>query len=105
MLCRWLDASEDDGLICRDLEASESDQQTYAATVTYKVTAVTADRKGAGTSANVFVNLYGQKGTSGAKQLEGVKNAFQKGQSDTFGVETVDLGDLTKIRVWHDNRG
>ena len=37
--------------------------------------------------------------------MEGAKDPFKRGGSDTFGIETVDLGELTKIRVWHDNSG
>lgn len=30
---------------------------------------------------------------------------FSRGQSDNFGIETTDLGDLTKVRISHDNKG
>jgi hypothetical protein len=105
-LCgRWLDKDQDDGLIARELEAQATDGQSFVPPVTYKLTVVTGDRRGAGTSANVFVCIYGRDNNSGSHKLEGVKNAFQRGETNQFGVETVDLGDLVKIRVWHDNKG
>lgn len=58
-----------------------------------------------GTSAKVSLTIYGSKGNSGVKKLEGGKNPFERGQSDQFSVETVDLGTLQKLRIGHDNSG
>lgn len=87
------------------MEVSEQDGVVTIPTITYKLTVVTGDRRGAGTSANVSVTLYGEKGNSGVRKLEGGKNPFSRGQTDYFGVETVDLGQLTKMRIGHDNKG
>jgi len=105
-LCgKWLDKGEDDGLIVRELEVSEQDGVVTIPTITYKLTVVTGDRRGAGTSANVSVTLYGEKGNSGVRKLEGAKNPFARGGTDLFGIETIDLGQLTKLRIGHDNKG
>ncbi len=31
-------------------------------------------------------------------------NKFERGQKDVFTIECVDLGDLTRARVWHDDK-
>ena len=49
----------------------------------YEVSAVTANKLGAGTDANVFVILYGDKGKSEKMQLKESKtnsNPFEKGK-------------------------
>lgn len=53
-LCgHWLSKDEEDGTIVRELEASEMDGEASSPLITYRVTTVTGDRRGAGTSANV----------------------------------------------------
>ncbi len=52
----------------------------------------------------MWIALYGEKGTSGVHKLE-CPNNFKRGQTDYFGIETVDLGELKKIRIGHDNKG
>ncbi len=50
-LCgRWLDKGEDDGLISRELVASEQDGVASSPLVRYKVEVTTGDRRGAGTT-------------------------------------------------------
>ena len=55
----------------------------------------TGDVRGAGTGANVFVQIYGDKGDSGKLQLrsaENTKNKFERGRTDQFVLEAVDIG-------------
>lgn len=33
------------------------------------------------------------------------KNKFERGKVDEFTVESVDIGDLKKIKIGHDNKG
>ena len=40
-----------------------------------------------------------------AQTLQTGANNFERGATDEFGVESEDLGDLTKIRIGHDNAG
>lgn len=47
--------------------------------------------------ANVFVILYGETSDSGKRLLDGPGNNFERGQTDTFSVETVELGKITKV--------
>jgi hypothetical protein len=49
--------------------------------------------------------LYGESQNSGIRQLQGPGNCFERGKTDTFGIECVDLGELKKIRIEHDNSG
>ena len=76
---------------------------------TYKVTVKTSDVRGAGTDANVYAVIFGEHGDSGElhlKKSESNKSPFQNNQTDTFTFpHMLGLGQLTKVRVWHDNRG
>eukprot|EP01119_Soliformovum_irregulare_P003103 TRINITY_DN133_c0_g1_i3.p1 TRINITY_DN133_c0_g1~~TRINITY_DN133_c0_g1_i3.p1 ORF type:complete len:710 (+),score=244.05 TRINITY_DN133_c0_g1_i3:779-2908(+) len=106
MCGRWLDKGQDDGKIEREIFAKEEDGVASSPLVGYKVEVTTADRKGAGTDANVSMTLYGKKGDSGEVKLSSSgKNNFERGATDVFGFESEDLGDLTKLRIGHDGSG
>ena len=83
------------------------DGKTYKPFKTYIITVITGDRRGAGTDANVTINLYGENGIqSGDKKLETNANNFERNQIEEFGIESIDLGDtITKCRIGHDNSG
>eukprot|EP01121_Diplochlamys_sp_Union-15-3_P013545 TRINITY_DN4215_c0_g1_i1.p1 TRINITY_DN4215_c0_g1~~TRINITY_DN4215_c0_g1_i1.p1 ORF type:complete len:964 (-),score=265.67 TRINITY_DN4215_c0_g1_i1:44-2935(-) len=101
---RWLASDEDDGQIVREISSSMEDGQGVLPLLPYRITVSTADRRGAGTSADVFIVVYGDKGDSGQQTLE-AKGAFKRGTVDTFGIECVELGNLTKIRIGHNDGG
>jgi hypothetical protein len=65
--------------------------------------------RGAGTDANVYVVLFGENGDSGElhlKENESKSSPFENNQSDVFIISDVlSLGQLYKLRVWHDNKG
>ena len=70
----------------------------------------TGDVRGAGTSARVFVILYGGKdgeSNSGKLWLEDDKNDnFERGKTDIFTVESVEeFSPMHHIRIGHDNGG
>ncbi|CAJ1081176.1 polycystin-1 [Xyrichtys novacula] len=70
----------------------------------YRVLVKTGRRRGAGTTAHVGICLYGVT-KSGSRHLQRV-GAFQRGSLDQFHLETDDnLGEIWKIRIWHDNTG
>ncbi|XP_072290031.1 lipoxygenase homology domain-containing protein 1 [Eucyclogobius newberryi] len=74
--------------------------------VKYEIIVITGDVKGAGTDANVFITLYGVNGDSGKRHLrQKFRNLFEQGQTDRFVVEMLDLGELLRIKVEHDNKG
>ncbi|XP_034426558.1 polycystin-1 [Hippoglossus hippoglossus] len=70
----------------------------------YRVLVKTGWRRGAGTTAHVGISLYGVN-KSGSRHLQR-DGAFQPGSLDQFHLETDDnLGEVWKIRIWHDNTG
>ncbi|KAH3764217.1 hypothetical protein Pelo_3920 [Pelomyxa schiedti] len=103
---RWLAHDMEDGLIERQLlAASEDSKWSCAALRHYRITTVTADKRGAGTDANVYINIHGENGDSGVRSLDAPGNTFERGKSDDFGVECVDLGKIVQITIGHDNKG
>ena len=63
---------------------------------------------GAGTDANVFLIIYGEKGQSGKmnlKQSTNNSNPFEKGKKDIFKLATPNIGEVTKINLSHDGAG
>ena len=71
-----------DGQIVRFVEASDTDGASYPPMRKYKISVITGDRRGAGTDANVFINLYGAEDhlQSGEKVLESSGNNFERGK-------------------------
>lgn len=56
---------------------------------------------GAGTDANVFVQLFGDRGDSGPLGLENSKlnlNKFERNQKDEFEFQVGDIGELKRIK-------
>ncbi|XP_078530890.1 lipoxygenase homology domain-containing protein 1 isoform X2 [Lissotriton helveticus] len=126
---RWLAVDEDDGQIARQLvpvdeafmkkgddsDDDEDDQpiatlglEQKAKSTTYTVKVKTGDKKNSGTDANVYLILYGEKDDTGFMNLKASKtnkNKFERGKTDVFTVEAVDIGDLKKIKIGHDNKG
>uniref|UniRef100_A0A8C5BBE6 Lipoxygenase homology domains 1b n=1 Tax=Gadus morhua TaxID=8049 RepID=A0A8C5BBE6_GADMO len=97
---RWLDTNEDDQEVVRELPATGE--------TIYRVTVCTGTVGGSGTDASVFLNLIGDQGDSGDRQLVVCKNninKFEKGSMDEFIVEAVSLGQVQRVRIGHDGRG
>jgi len=88
-----------------ELPASKEDKCTYLPLVSYKLTIITGNCHGAGTSANVYLNIYGSNGDSGEQLLQSSGNDFQINNSNVFGLECPYLGDVSKILIRHDNSG
>ena len=65
---RWLAEDEDDGAIRRRLQVSHKDPRTFKAQ--YRVSVTTSDIRGAGTDANVFIQLYGDAGETARIKLD-----------------------------------
>nr|XP_033817429.1 polycystin-1-like isoform X2 [Geotrypetes seraphini] len=70
----------------------------------YWVVVKTGWKRGSGTTAHVGISLYGLN-RSGSRHLD--KGwAFHRNSQDIFQVETdANLGEIWKIRIWHDNTG
>lgn len=81
-------------------------KSTNWAPVKYKVSVINGDLKGAGTDANVFITIYGINGDSGKRQLQQkFRNLFERGSTDCFFLEMLDLGELLRVKVEHENHG
>ncbi|XP_026721423.1 polycystic kidney disease and receptor for egg jelly-related protein [Athene cunicularia] len=76
-------------------------------TESFLVTLHTGSRWGAGTKADVCLQLIGQNGTSDVHCLRHPQFLpFQQGSVDCFLLTTKkDLGDICSLRVWHNNKG
>ena len=64
----------------------------------YHVSIKTGDTSQAGTDANVYLKIFGDKGDSGILQLrssDNTKNKFERGRTDLFKLEATDIG-----KVW-----
>lgn len=68
---------------------------------------LTGRRKGAGTTADVCCNLIGLEGESGPRPLRDPSQVrFQRCGMDSFLLSASrHLGDLTLLRIWHNNSG
>ncbi|XP_012725509.2 lipoxygenase homology domain-containing protein 1 isoform X1 [Fundulus heteroclitus] len=100
----WLSREEGDGLYARDLLAS-MDQMDMPKYNKYIVSVFTADMKGSGTDADVFINIFGEFGDTGERRLDSDKNNFEKGTEDKFTIEAPNLGKIRKITIGHNNKG
>ncbi|XP_075875519.1 lipoxygenase homology domain-containing protein 1 [Nelusetta ayraudi] len=99
---RWLANGEEDGELVVELLPEDAEDLEIN---TYEVCVFTGDMLGAGTDANVFINIYGESGDTGERNLRNSDNLnkFERGQEDVFTVTCVDLGPLKKLRIRHDN--
>ncbi|XP_053732656.1 lipoxygenase homology domain-containing protein 1-like isoform X2 [Synchiropus splendidus] len=100
----WLDEDEGDGLIERELYEMVSLRQKKQKKYPWSLWIWTSDVKGAGTDAQVFLQIYGERGKSDEIKLENNSDSFEQGQLDKFMVEMPDIGRLTKVRIWHEKR-
>lgn len=102
----WLSKKEGDGKTVREL-AAEVDGQKAMEETTYTVNVRTGDKRGGGTDANVFLIIFGENGNSGElalKESSTNKDKFERGHTDVFTFNMLSLGQLSKIRIWHDNK-
>uniref|UniRef100_A0A8D0DE08 Lipoxygenase homology PLAT domains 1 n=1 Tax=Sander lucioperca TaxID=283035 RepID=A0A8D0DE08_SANLU len=99
---RWLAGGEEDGELVVELLLQDAEDLEVN---TYEVCVFTGDTLGAGTDANVFINIYGENGDTGERNLKNSDNLnkFERGQEDVFIVTAIDLGPLKKLRIRHDN--
>ncbi|XP_033736341.1 lipoxygenase homology domain-containing protein 1-like isoform X2 [Pecten maximus] len=103
----WIGKDVGDGKLYRDIKAQKflPKELTSGSRTTYQITVKTGNVRYAGTDANVFVKIYGEKGSTKKLKLDDSKNNFERDMTDDFTVEEVDVGSMTKILVGHDNAG
>ncbi|XP_054613031.1 lipoxygenase homology domain-containing protein 1-like isoform X2 [Dunckerocampus dactyliophorus] len=100
----WLDEDEGDGLIERELYEMVSLRQRKQKKYPWSLWIWTSDVKGAGTDAQVFLQIYGENGKSDEVKLENNSDSFEQGRLDKFMIEMPDIGRLLKVRIWHEKR-
>ncbi|TMS08684.1 Lipoxygenase homology domain-containing protein 1 [Larimichthys crocea] len=81
---RWLDEDEGDGLIEREMCEMVSLRQMRTKKYPWSLWIWTSDVKGAGTDAQVFVQVYGEKAVSDEFKLENKSDSFEQAQLDKF---------------------
>ncbi|KAG9266056.1 lipoxygenase homology domain-containing protein 1 [Astyanax mexicanus] len=101
---RWLDEDEGDGMVERELYEMVSLRQRKQKKLPWSLWIFTSDMKGAGTDAQVFIQVYGEKGKSDIMKLESKSDSFEQGQCDKFLIELCDIGKIRKLRIWHEKR-
>ncbi|XP_063250128.1 oxygen-regulated protein 1 isoform X2 [Prinia subflava] len=103
---RWLSKDQADGEISVELPVLQQGQPILPVTV-YKVHVTTGDLWNAGTEADVYISVYGERGDTGSRQLLKSQKSkkFLKGQTDIFALEAVHLGCLYKIGIGHNGLG
>ncbi|XVV08190.1 PLAT/LH2 domain-containing protein [Actinoplanes sp. CA-131856] len=72
---------------------------------TYEIVVRTGTESGAGTDADVFLTLYGERGIAHQVQLGDGNDNFEAGAIDRFYPELEDIGTLRAARLQHDNSG
>ncbi|XP_055507888.1 polycystin-1, partial [Leucoraja erinacea] len=71
----------------------------------YEILVKTGWGRGSGTSSHVGISLCGREDKSGYRHLDN-EDAFHRNSVDIFQIATDNsLGNIWKIRVWHDNKG
>ncbi|GFN79869.1 polycystin-1, partial [Plakobranchus ocellatus] len=71
----------------------------------YEIAIVTGRQFGSGTTAHIGLKLYGTQNKGEARHVT-KPGAFQRGSRDVFLISHAEnLGELTKVLVWHDNLG
>ncbi|XP_026052473.1 lipoxygenase homology domain-containing protein 1-like [Carassius auratus] len=101
---RWLDEDEGDGLVERELYEMVSLRQKKQKKLPWSLWIWTSEIKGAGTDAQVFLQVYGETGKSDQMKLESKSDSFEQGQCDKFIIEMPDIGKIRKVRIWHEKR-
>ena len=72
----------------------------------YTISVVTGSERGCGTNANVCCCVYGQHGDTGSRPLKQKgRDLFERNQTDEFVLEALDLGELSRLEIGHDNSG
>ncbi|MFG2092255.1 PLAT/LH2 domain-containing protein [Streptomyces sp. NPDC048612] len=71
----------------------------------YRVAVYTGGEEGGGTDANVYITIYGTRGSAGPIRLDNSANNFETGKTDRFTLGLRNLGRLKSIKIRHDNSG
>ena len=72
----------------------------HVSATSYHVHVKTGDISNAGTNANVFLIMFGEKGDSGKLQLRqsaSFKNKFERNKTDIFTLEATNIGKVGRL--------
>jgi hypothetical protein len=72
---------------------------SQGAQVSYQIVVTTGNVRGAGTDANVFVQLFGDQGETAVVTLPAVKGSFESGKTDVFTIQAKNVGTVNKLRI------
>lgn len=73
--------------------------------VEYTITLQTGDLKGASSDGNVYIEIFGELGSSGRQTLTASSaQSFERNSTDVFRICCKDLGMLQKICISHDGK-
>ncbi|CAF4402107.1 unnamed protein product, partial [Rotaria sordida] len=75
---------------------------------TYKISVITSNEFGSGTNANVYIIIFGENNDTGKVPLVTSKtysDPFDRGHTDEFEIEAMDIGEPKKIKIGHDDSG
>jgi hypothetical protein len=91
----------------RYISAKSKEAMSRTGKDTYRVQVVTSDMRGAGTDANVFLEMFGSDGRSSGKHrlVNDSKSCFERGASDSFVLRCRDLGPLDRVVIGRDRGG
>ncbi|XP_012939779.1 lipoxygenase homology domain-containing protein 1 isoform X2 [Aplysia californica] len=101
---RWLSREREDQDLMRELPVVRVGQEKESLPVVkYVVTVYTGKDPGSETEAQIYINMFGDIGDCGKRwlRLTNRPTPFQRGQADTFELEAVHLGSLSKIQIGH----
>ena len=98
----WLDKDQANGVTERTLTMAPGRTDELI----YRVYVSTGYSEDSGTDAKVFLSLEGTLGFTPEHLLNDSENNFKAGQVDEFPIRrTKELGELTQVRIMHDNSG
>lgn len=83
------------------MKSGQSQSWCFSAEFPWSLWIWTSDVKGAGTDAQVFLQIYGQKGKSDEIKLENNSDSFEQGQLDKFMVKTAKTPPLSSTASSH----
>ncbi|CAF1369602.1 unnamed protein product [Adineta steineri] len=105
-ICIQLDSQE---FIKKISVISSSDDSKNSNAVEYEITIETSKKRGAGTDANVFLSIFGDKSKVERRQLkesiDRSKNLFESGATNRFKIYATDVGKIKTVRIEHDGCG
>ena len=102
--CRWLDGRADPMSLTQVLLPRGADGAAPEL-LQYEVVVYTSDVRGAGTDANVAIELHGDKEHTAPFKLESSANDFERNRRDVFKVPAPDVGALTSVVIRTDGSG